>query len=156
VTIHRAAVLAILSACAPAPRPLPPLHNAATAEGDAAGPPHHPPCPPPVPARVRPPSPALGAIAGTVVDERCELLAGATIVVRSQAQASRAEISDESGRFAVLDLPPGDYVIAVYYLDATLERGGVKIRAGAVETVQLAMPPPVKAEPRITHGMLAP
>jgi carboxypeptidase family protein len=153
--IPRAAVLAMLAACASAPPPEPPLHNVAGA-GAPAPQPRGPGCPPSAPVRVRPPPPALGAIAGTVVDERCELLTGATIVVRSQTRLARAEITDESGRFTVLDLTPGEYVIAVYYLDATLERGGVKIRAGAVENVQLAMPPPVRAEPRITHGVPTP
>jgi len=159
VSISRAAVLAIVLAMAPAcaapPGSARPLHNLAAAP-TAAPAPRRPACPPPAPARVQPPPPTLGAIAGTVIDERCELLTGATIVVRSQTRIARAEITDESGRFTALDLPPGEYVIAVYYLDSTLERGGVRIRAGAVETVQLAMPPPVKAEPRITHDLSGP
>jgi hypothetical protein len=154
VTISRAAaVLAVLAACAPPPRPMP-LQNIATA--DVPREPAPPPCPPPVPARVKPPSPVLGAMAGTVVDEHCGLLAGATVLVRTLAQPIRAEISDERGRFTILDLPPGQYVVAVYYLDTTLERGGVQIRAGAVEHMQLSMPPPAKAEPRITQDLLRP
>jgi hypothetical protein len=155
LTIPRAAALAILAACAPAPRPAPPLHNAAAATDPVHAPPLRA-CPPPAPARVKPDLPALGAIAGRVIDEHCEPLAGATILVRSKARDTRVKITDERGRFATLDLPPGEYGVAVYYLDATLERGGVQIRAGTVETVQLAMPPPVKAEPRITHDLATP
>jgi hypothetical protein len=155
VSFPRAAVLATWIACAPAPRPAAPIHNVA-GPTEAARPSPPPVCPPSAPARVPPPAAALGGIAGTVVDAQCELLTGATIVMRSKARLTRAEITDERGRFAVLDLPPGEYVVAVYYLDSTLERGGVQIRAGAVEHVQLSMPPPVKAEPRITRTIASP
>jgi hypothetical protein len=155
VMFPRAAVLATLIACAPAPRPTAPINNVADPT-ETARPLPPPRCPPSTPARVPPPAPALGGIAGTVVDAQCEILTGATIVVRSNVRLTRAEITDERGRFAVLDLPPGEYVVAVYYLDSTLERGGVQIRAGAVEHVQLSMPPPVKAEPRITRTLAAP
>jgi hypothetical protein len=153
VTLSRAAVLAILTACAPAPRP-PPLHNIATAGGSE---PLGVRCPPAAQTRLRPSSPALGAIAGTVIDERCELIPGATIMMSGETTVGhRVEMTDESGRFAFDDLEPDRYVISVYYLDSTLERGGVRIRAGTVEHVRLAMPPPAKAEPRITHDPLAP
>jgi len=150
VRIARAAVLAMLAACAPAPQPAPPLHNAASPD-DPAHPPPGRLCRPPAPARLRPGSPAVGAIGGTVVDHRCEPVAGATLVVRTHRGTARVRITDEDGGFAIDDLPPGEYGISVYYLDATLDRGGVRIRAGAVERVQLTMPPPLKAEPRITH-----
>jgi hypothetical protein len=159
VTLSRVAVaLAVLAACAPAPRPAP-LQNQAAANAPRAALP--PACPPREPDLVKLSSGAVGAIAGIVVDERCELLAGATIIVRPAAQPLRgagqpihAEITDERGRFTVIDLSPGQYLVAVYYLDTTLERGGVLIRAGAVEHMQLAMPPPVKAEPRITRVVI--
>jgi len=155
VRFPRAAVLATLAACAPAPPPALPVHNVA-GPIDAPRPPPPRLCPPPAPARLPPPAPARGAIEGTVVDAQCEPLTGATIVVRSKARLTRAEITDERGRFAMLDLPPGEYVVAVFFLDSTLERGGVQIRAGAVEHVQLSMPPPVKAQPRITRTLAAP
>ena len=149
MTISRvAAALAVSVACAPGPRPAP-LQNTAGADAPRAA------APPACPRRAHEPlklsSGAVGGISGIVIDERCELLAGATIVVRAAAKSLRAEITDEHGRFTVLDLPPGQYGVAVYYLDTTLERGGVLIRAGAIEEMQLAMPPPVKAEPRITR-----
>ena len=155
MTIRGAAVLLMLTACAPAPRPAPPVQNTA-GPLDAARPRPPPACPPAAPARVPARSPLLGAIAGTVIDQHCEPIAGATIFALAGKRTSHAEISDERGRFAVQDLPPGEYVVAVFYLDSTLERGGVRIRAGAVEQVQLSMPPPAKAEPRITRDHTAP
>ena len=152
----RAAAIAACAACAACagPPPRPPLHNAAIA-GEAPPPAAlGPRCPPLAPARVKASTPAVGAVAGAVIDEHCELVAGATIFARSQGlPAGRAEITDERGRFVLAELPPGRYVVTVYYLDATLDRGGVEVRAGAVEHVQLEMPPPVKAEPRITHDL---
>jgi hypothetical protein len=145
----------MLAACAPAPRPAPPLANAA-GSAEPVRPPPPPACPPSAPIRVAAHSPLLGVIAGTVVDPHCEPIAGATVFARTGSRMSRAEISDERGRFAVLDLQPGEYVVAVYYLDSTLERGGVRIRGGTVEQVQLSMPPPAKSEPRITHDPAAP
>jgi hypothetical protein len=154
VTILRAAVLVMLAACAPAARPAPPLQNAARPADTARPPPPHA-CPPSAPTRVAARSPRLGAIAGTVVDPHCEPIAGATVFARIGSRMSRAEISDEHGQFAVQGLLPGEYVLAVFYLDSTLERGGVRVRAGTVEQVQLSMPPPAKAEPRITHDAAA-
>ncbi|HWO20310.1 MAG TPA: carboxypeptidase-like regulatory domain-containing protein [Kofleriaceae bacterium] len=148
-----AAALAVLCACAPAPPPRPLANTAAPGAPRAPAPPA---CPPAVPEPVKLPSAAVGGIAGTVVDEHCELVAGATILVRVATQDVREQISDERGRFTVLDLPPGRYVVAVYYLATTLQRGGIVIRAGAVEHMQLAMPPPVKAEPRITQDLQRP
>jgi hypothetical protein len=153
VSLSRAAALVLVAACAAAPQPAP-LHNVAVAGPAPAV--KGPRCPVLPPPRVAPPAPALGAIAGVVIDDACEPLAGATVVVRSQRRHNHAEITDEAGRFAMPDLPPGIYVVAVYYLDTTLERGGVLIRAGAIERVQLAMPPPAKSEPRITHDLTPP
>ncbi len=153
--VPRAAVLAILTACAPPTRPVP-LHNTAAAD-DAAREQAGVQCPPSAPARVQPSSPVVGALAGTVIDDGCELIPGATVVMTGETTVGpRVEITDEGGRFAFADLPPDRYVISVYYLDSTLERGGVRVRAGGVEHVRLAMPPPAKAEPRITLDPLAP
>ena len=153
MTSSRAAALVLLAACAAAPQPAP-LHNVAAAGAAPAARGQR--CPVLPSARVAPPSPALGAITGVVIDDACEPLAGATVVVRSRPRHNRAAITDEAGRFALPDLPPGVYVVAVYYLDTTLERGGVLIRAGAIERVQLAMPPPAKSEPRITRDLTPP
>lgn len=155
VTIARAAVLATLTACAGAtrPSPPPPLHNVASTAAPSREAPGRR-CPPPPPARVPLSGPTVGGFAGIVIDEECDRLAGATIIVHARARLARTAITDEAGRFAIADLPPGRYTVSVFYLDSTLERGGVQIRAGAVEQVQLSMPPPVKAEPRITHDSL--
>lgn len=142
-------------ACAGAPPRPQPLHNVVIAGQAPPSAPDEPRCPPLAPPRMKALAPAAGALAGAVIDERCELLTGATIFARSkELPAGRAEITDERGRFVLTDLPPGRYVISVYYLDSTLDRGGVEVRAGAVEHVQLSMPPPVKAEPRITRDLL--
>jgi hypothetical protein len=153
VTIARPAVLAMLTACAGAAQPSPPLHNVASTPAPAPEAPGRR-CPPPPPARVPLSGPTVGGFAGIVIDEACDRLAGATIIVHAKVRLARTAITDEAGRFAIADLPPGRYTVSVFYLDSTLERGGVQIRAGAVEQVQLSMPPPVKAEPRITHDAL--
>jgi hypothetical protein len=153
VKLPRAAVLALAAACAPAPRPAP-LHNLAAEAGPE---PTGARCPPPAPSRIAPSSPSLGAVAGTVIDEHCELIPGATVMMTGERAAGpRVEITDERGRFSFDDLEPDRYVISVYYLDSTLERGGVRIHAGVVEQVRLAMPPPARAEPRITRDAAAP
>ncbi len=151
MTLPRTAVLALLAACTPAPRPEP-LHNVAA--GSARKVP--PACPQAEPALVKLAGPAVGGIAGIVVDDGCELVAGATLVVLRGASATgTVDITDERGRFQLVDLAPDRYVISVYYLDTTLEHS-LRVRAGAVEHVQLAMPPPVQAEPRITRDLLNP
>lgn len=154
----RAAVLLALGAacggaCGGAPRAKP-LENAAP-PAQARRPALPPPCPAVEPGLVGVPGLAVGAIAGAVVDEHCERLAGATVLVRTGASPRGAvDITDEAGRFVIRDLPPGRYVLSVYYLDMTLDRGGVDVRAGEVEHVQLSMPPPAKSAPRITSDLL--
>jgi hypothetical protein len=146
---------AVLAACAgPPPRPRP-LHNTAAGEASPRAPTEVR-CPQLPQARVEPPAAAVGALAGAVIDERCGLIGGATIIARSkELPGGSAQITDEHGRFVLADLPPGRYVVSAYYLASKLDRGGVDIRAGAVEHVQLSMPPPASASPRITHDLQA-
>lgn len=130
----------LAAACAGAHAPAPePLSNRAAAGGKP--PVIKPACVPGALPKIAAPAPGRATIFGLVTDDRCAELAGATVVVRTGPSAGiRAEITDEGGTFVFRDLPPGRYVVTVFYLDATLDRGGVVVRADAREYVQLAMP----------------
>src|SRR5438105_4966768 len=53
-----------------------------------------------------------GSISGTIIDEQKAVLPGVTIlVIQTETGADRAQVSDEHGRYRVLDLPPGPYQI---------------------------------------------
>ena len=53
-----------------------------------------------------------GSISGTITDEQKAVLPGVTIlVIQTETGADRAQVSDEHGRYRVLDLPPGPYQI---------------------------------------------
>ncbi len=57
---------------------------------------------------------ATGAtLAGTVVDPSGAWVAGASVTVRGSDGASRATQSNHTGRFIVVDLPPGEYTVDV-------------------------------------------
>jgi hypothetical protein len=142
----RAAVFATLAtaACGPAPKPRPPepIHNTPPTPIATK------PVPDPVPMKcdpiaqpaVTPASASVGAVGGVIRDERCELVAGATVVAASPAlQGSQVAITDEQGRFKIDILPPGMYTLTIYYDDATLTRE-VEIVAGGSAQVDLQMP----------------
>jgi hypothetical protein len=156
VVIPRASVLALGAACAGAPRPPDPIHNTAPATAPARATLTRR-CPEPPAPRVAPPGPARGAIAGIVIDEDCEPVPGASVIARiGPVNGDAMDVTDEHGRFTITDLAPGQYAITVYYLDAQLERGGVGVRAGAIERVQLAMPPPTSGAPLLTRDPATP
>lgn len=65
-----------------------------------------------VAAPARPASPAPAAVSGLVVDEQDHPLAGAMVSVLGTASAMT--LTDASGRFAVGELPPGDYSVRAH------------------------------------------
>ncbi len=72
---------------------------------------------------VDPDEPEVGAVAGVIVDETNEPLAGATVIVSGdEMPVTQAAITDDDGAYAIEDLPPGDLVVTFYYLDVTIER----------------------------------
>ncbi|HVL69733.1 MAG TPA: TonB-dependent receptor [Vicinamibacterales bacterium] len=52
-----------------------------------------------------------GSISGTVVDESKAVLPGVTVTVRNvETGLERSQVSDQQGRYRVLNLPPGTYI----------------------------------------------
>jgi len=85
-------------------------------------------------ARFRPAGadPAHGRLDGTVTDTGTrERVVGAVVTVTSPALADAVQVvTDERGRFAVPDLPPGTYALSAYY--AVTRRGTIEVRRTAI------------------------
>ena len=73
-----------------------------------------------------------GAVRGRILDKSTkEPVIGATVVATGPAlQGQQAEITDESGNYALNNLPPGTYVLTVYYNDAQFSRPNVLVELG--------------------------
>ena len=82
-----------------------------------------------------------GSLRGTVTDEQGAALPGVTITVTSPALLSaRTDVTDETGAYRVINLPPGAYVITAELPGfATFRREGVQLRAGANFLVDVTM-----------------
>ena len=80
-----------------------------------------------------------GAVRGRVVDKASkEAVIGATVVATGPAlQGQQAEISDENGAFTIANLPPGVYVLTVYYNEAQFSRPNVVIELGKQSFVNI-------------------
>ncbi|MBC7551347.1 MAG: TonB-dependent receptor [Cellulomonas sp.] len=81
------------------------------------------------PTVARAQSTTAGAIQGVVTDSKTgEKLAGVTITVASPAlQGTQTEITDDNGEYKISPLPPGEYLVTFYYLEATVERSGISV-----------------------------
>jgi Ca-activated chloride channel family protein len=75
---------------------------------------------------------STGVIEGVVKDKTSgEPLAGVTVVVTSPAlKQTQTAITDEQGRYKLVGLPTGTYLVSFYYLDVTIERTNVAVTAG--------------------------
>ncbi|HVV86452.1 MAG TPA: TonB-dependent receptor [Kofleriaceae bacterium] len=82
-----------------------------------------------------------GAVRGRIIDKKTkEPIIGATVVATGPAlQGQQAEITDESGNYQIENLPPGNYVLTVYYNDAQFSRPNVTIELGKQAFVQVAI-----------------
>jgi outer membrane receptor protein involved in Fe transport len=82
-----------------------------------------------------------GAVRGRIVDKATkEPVIGATVVATGPAlQGQQAEITDESGNYDIQNLPPGSYVLTVYYNDAQFSRPNVVIELGKQAFVQVSI-----------------
>jgi hypothetical protein len=70
-----------------------------------------------------------------------EALAGATVVAtREGARANRVAITDVAGRFALGELEPGAYTLALYYASEVVIRGGVSVRADRCQAIDVEFP----------------
>jgi len=86
----------------------------------------------------------FGAIEGQLSDARGEPLGGATIVVTSPLLGARARtaVTDEHGFYVIRDLLAGDrYAATFYYLERTLEHGGITVWDSRATPVYEAFPP---------------
>ncbi len=77
-------------------------------------------------------SSTTGAVRGRIVDKATkEAVIGATVVVSGPAlQGQQAEITDESGGFTITNLPPGVYVMTVFFNDSQFSRPNVLVEVG--------------------------
>ncbi len=78
-----------------------------------------------------------GSIEGTVTDQAGAVVPGATVTARNVAtQLTRAAKTDNTGRYVIPNLPPGDYEVAVEMAGfAKLLQPGVTVMTGARATV---------------------
>ena len=96
-----------------------------------------------------------GAVAGVVLDPDAKPVANGPVIVRSDAlHVTRTAATDQSGRFTVDNLPPGDYTIEVSAPSfATIRREGIHVGAGQTPeltfTLTLASPHCVSETPAV-------
>ncbi|MGH9373673.1 MAG: TonB-dependent receptor domain-containing protein [Vicinamibacterales bacterium] len=104
-----------------------------------------------------------GSISGTVIDEQGDALAGAMVSALGVTLAST--VTDQRGRFAFQELPPGQYLVRAHMIGFAASSGAL-VRVGpspAVHRLQLrrlytavgtsgAPAAPVKARPIIAAG----
>ncbi len=89
------------------------------------------------PTSARAQSTTAGAIQGQVVDSKTgEKLVGVTVTATSASmQGAQTAITDENGTYKIQPLPPGDYLVTFYYLELTVERGGISVGVNRVTPV---------------------
>ncbi len=90
------------------------------------------------------PLPAITAttavIHGVIRDQDGAGVPGATVVVSGSTLANQpGTITDEDGAYAFAALPPGNYKVAVYYADTTVEHPQVIATAGKRARVNLTI-----------------
>ena len=73
-----------------------------------------------------------GSISGTVVDETKGVMPGVTILVRNtETGLERTQVSDDQGRYRVLDLTPGSYIVTAELQGfAPVKREGLTVAIG--------------------------
>ena len=84
----------------------------------------------------------LGTIAGTVKDASGAVLPGVTVEVSSPAliEKSRTAVTNESGQYTIVSLPPGNYTISFGLPGfVTTKREGIEMLANFTATVNAEM-----------------
>src|SRR4051812_36912692 len=94
-----------------------------------------------VPAAHAQSSAPLGAGRGVVRDKATgEAAVGATVVATSPSlQGEQVVITGGDGEYFITALPPGLYILTVYYNDATFSRGNVLIQVGKEAVVNVTV-----------------
>jgi hypothetical protein len=82
-----------------------------------------------------------GAVRGVIRDSATnDVVIGATVVITGPAlQGQQAEITDENGSYVIQNLPPGTYVLTVFYNDAQFDRPNVLIQVGKQVVVNVTI-----------------
>ncbi|HVK89289.1 MAG TPA: TonB-dependent receptor [Kofleriaceae bacterium] len=86
-------------------------------------------------------SATVGSLRGVIRDKaNGETAAGATVVATSPAlQGEQVVITEADGQYFITSLPPGLYVLTVYYNDATFTRGNVLVQLGKEAVVNISI-----------------
>jgi hypothetical protein len=95
-------------------------------------------------------SATVGSLRGVVRDNATnDGVVGATIVATSPAlQGEHVVISEENGHYYITALPPGMYLLTVYYSDAVYTRSNVVIQVGKDVVVNLSVDSGTPDRPR--------
>jgi hypothetical protein len=93
-------------------------------------------------------SSTTGAVRGRVIDKNSkDAVIGATVSISGPAlQGAQSEITDENGGFAISNLPPGTYVVTVFYGDSQFNRPNVLIEVGKQPFINIPIDTAIKAE----------
>ena len=83
----------------------------------------------------------VGSLRGVIRDKATgEAAVGATVVATSPSlQGEQVVITEDGGQYFITALPPGGYVLTVYYNDATFSRGNVLIQVGKEAVVNVTV-----------------
>ena len=86
-------------------------------------------------------SATIGNLRGVVRDKATkEGVVGATIVATSPSLlGEQVTLSEDNGQYYITSLPPGLYVLTVYYADETYVRGNILIQVGKDSVVNLTV-----------------
>lgn len=89
------------------------------------------------PTTARAQSSTSGAIQGVVVDAKTgEPLPGVTVTATSTASnGAQSAITDEKGFYRITELPPGDYRVDFFYVDARIVQDGVHVGVNKTSSV---------------------
>ena len=92
-------------------------------------------------------SSTTGAVRGRIVDKKSgDAVIGATVSIFGPAlQGTQSEITDESGNFNIANLPPGTYILTVFYGEAQFNRPNVLIEVGKQAFVKVPIDTEIKA-----------
>jgi outer membrane receptor protein involved in Fe transport len=82
-----------------------------------------------------------GALRGVITDQATgQPVVGATVVASGPAlQGTQAEITDSSGSYQIANLPPGTYLLKVYYSGIEFERPNALVQLGKVAQVNIGI-----------------
>ncbi|MEZ4399513.1 MAG: TonB-dependent receptor [Kofleriaceae bacterium] len=88
-----------------------------------------------------------GSVRGRIIDKKSkDAVVGATVSVSGPAlQGTQTEITDENGSFNISSLPPGTYVVSVFYGDSQFNRPNVVIEVGKQAFISVPIDTEVKA-----------